>query len=93
MGKNLIGIVFATQQVADSDEHRLLSGLRNSRLKDAKLRHEFYQRVIQCLDMEGNYLLLMAADEYECPARARTAPPWTTPRMRCSSISCAASAR
>ena len=33
LGKNLIDIVFSTQQVADSDEHRLLSALRSTELK------------------------------------------------------------
>ena len=33
-GKNLIDIVFSTQQVADSEEHRLLMALRDSQLKD-----------------------------------------------------------
>ena len=70
LGKNLIDIVFSTQQVVDSDEHRLLSGLRASGLKDSALRHEFYQRVIQSLDMDGDsYLLLMACDTYEVPHR------------------------
>ena len=35
LGRNLIDIVFSTQQVADSEEHRLLSALRTSELKDA----------------------------------------------------------
>ena len=34
LGRNLIDIVFSTQQVADSDEHRLLRALRDSQLKD-----------------------------------------------------------
>ena len=69
LGRNLIDIVFSTQQVADSEEHRLLSALRNSELKDAEAREAFYQRVIQSLDMgENNYLICLlytsdAADE------------------------------
>ena len=35
-GKNLIDIVFSTDQVVDSDEHRLLMALRDSGLKDGK---------------------------------------------------------
>ena len=37
-GKNLIDIVFSTDQVADSDEHRLLMALRDSGLKDGEDR-------------------------------------------------------
>ena len=62
LGKNLIDIVFSTQQVADSDEHRLLMGLREPELKDPELRRLFYERVIGSLDMEDcGYLLLLAA--------------------------------
>ena len=69
LGKNLIDIVFSTRQVADSPEHRLLSDLRHSGLKDRSLRQAFYQRVIGSLDLEGNYLLLLAGDEYDVPRR------------------------
>ena len=72
LGKNLIDIVFSTQQVADSDEHRLLMALRDSRLKDGEVRQEFYQRVIDSLDMEdGNYLILLAHDAYDVPHRGK----------------------
>ena len=72
LGRNLIDIVFSTQQVADSEEHRLLSALRNSELKDSDAREAFYQRVIQSLDMgENNYLILLAADAYDVPHRGK----------------------
>lgn len=72
LGKNLIDIVFSTQQVADSDEHRLLSALRNSSLQDREAREAFYQTVIQSLDMEGsNYLLLLVSDTYDVPTRGK----------------------
>ena len=59
LGRNLIDIVFSTQQVADSDEHRRLMTLRDSKLKDGEVRQEFYQAVIDSLDMgESNYLML-----------------------------------
>ncbi len=35
LGKNLIDIVFSTRQVADSEEHRLLMGLRSGRQRPA----------------------------------------------------------
>lgn len=71
-GKNLIDIVFSTGQVADSDEHRLLSALRESGLKDGEVRQEFYQKVIDALDMgDSNYLILLAHDSYDVPYRGR----------------------
>ena len=71
-GKNLIDIVFSTQQVANSEEHRLLMALRDSQLKDGKARKAFYDRVIGTLDMDGgNYLLLMAYDAYDVPYKGK----------------------
>ena len=70
LGKNLIDIVFSTQQVADSDKHRLLMALRDSRLKDGEVRQEFYQKDIDRLDMgESSYLILLAHDAYDMPHR------------------------
>ena len=72
LGKNLIDIVFSTQQVMDSEEHRLLSALRASGLKDGEVRRSFYQKVIGSLDMDGgNYLLLLACDSYDVPRRGK----------------------
>jgi len=72
LGKNLIDIVFSTQQVADSDEHRLLMALRDSGLKDGEVRQEFYRKVIDNLDMgDGNYLILLAHDTYDVPYRGK----------------------
>lgn len=72
LGKNLIDIVFATGQVVDSQEHRLLTRLRDSQLKDAEVRQEFYDKVIASLDMEDSgYLILLAHDTYDVPYRSR----------------------
>lgn len=72
LGRNLIDIVFSTQQVADSQEHRLLSALRNSGLEDTGARQTFYRTVIDALDMDGsNYLILLAHDAYDVPHRSK----------------------
>lgn len=72
LGKNLIDIVFSTQQVQDSEEHRLLSALRSSALKDGEVRNHFYRKVIDSLDMGGDsYLLLIACDAYDVPRRGK----------------------
>ena len=72
LGKHLIDVVFSTQQVMDSDEHRLLSALRESGLKDGEIREAFYRTVIDALDMgEDNYLLLLAHDAYDVPRRGK----------------------
>ncbi len=70
LGKNLLDITFTTQQVVDSDEHRLLMALRSSSLKDPESMQAFFQRVIQSNVLEGNYLILLAYDTYDVPYRS-----------------------
>lgn len=71
LGKNLLDIAFTTMQVADSEEHRLLMSLRGSRLGDEATLTEFYRRVTESLELEGNYLILAACDSYDVPYRTR----------------------
>ena len=92
LGRNLIDIVFSTRQVADSEEHRLLTALRDCQLKDSALRQSFYEKLIGALELEeSNYLILLAHDVYDVPHRARTTP-WTA-RTPCSPTLSAASVR
>ena len=68
LGKNLLDISFATKQVMDSEEHRLLSALRKTELQDPELRESFYRCIIDSLDMDGsNYVILLAFDAYDVP--------------------------
>lgn len=68
LGKNLLDIAFATKQVLDSDEHRLLSALRKSEGQDPALLDQFYHTIIGHLDLDGgNYLILLAFDTYDVP--------------------------
>lgn len=72
LGRNLIDIVFSTRQVADSEEHRLLTALRDCQLKDSALRQSFYEKLIGALELEeSNYLILLAHDVYDVPHRAK----------------------
>jgi len=71
LGKNLIDIAFATQQVVDGEEHKLLMGLRDSSLKDETSVQAFFQRVIQAINLEGNYLILLSHDTYDVPYRSK----------------------
>ena len=71
IGKNLIDITFKTSQVADSPEHKLLMELRKSGLKDDTLRMEFYQKIMDSVAMEGNYLILLGCDSYDVPFKSK----------------------
>ncbi len=67
VGKNLIDIEFTTQQVLEGGEHKLLMRLRDSSLEDDAAVRQFYENAIQTLDVEGNYLILLAYDKYDVP--------------------------
>ncbi len=71
IGKNLIDITFKTSQVANSPEHKLLMDLRASKLADDELLHGFFQKIIDSVVMEGNYLILMGCDSYDVPFKGK----------------------
>jgi len=71
IGKNLIDITFKTSQVANSPEHKLLMDLRASKLADDELLHGFFQKIIDSVVMEGNYLILMGCDSYDVPFKSK----------------------
>lgn len=71
LGKNLIDITFATQQVVDGEEHKLLMELKNSSLKNEEAVQAFFQRVIQSLTIDGQYLILLAHDTYDIPYKSK----------------------
>ena len=71
IGRNLVDISFDTKQVVSSDEHRLLMALRSSSTNDIDAVHTFYQRVIEALNLETNYLILLTYDAYDIPYRAK----------------------
>ncbi len=66
-GKNLIDIDFSTGDVLDGEEHKLLSALTNTQLKLEEGAQKFYQRIIDSLELEGHYLILMMHDAYDVP--------------------------
>ena len=62
---NLIDIHFTTQQVMESPEHKLLCNLRETALQDEDVIHSFYKKIIDSLEIEGNYMILLAYDCYD----------------------------
>ena len=71
LGKNLIDVSFTTKQVADSEEHRFLMSLRQSKLNDESLRMEFYKKAIENLSFGENYLILLGCDCYDVPFKSK----------------------
>ena len=71
IGKNLVDITFKTAQVADSPEHKLLMGIRESKGKDEELRRELYKKIIETVHFEENYLILLGAETYDVPFKSK----------------------
>ena len=71
IGKNLIDISFKTSQVGNSEEHKLLMALRESRLKDDQLLQKLYSKIIENVSMEDNYLILVGCETYDVPFKSK----------------------
>ena len=66
LGKNLIDIEFATQQVMEGEEHKLLMDIRAD-IGNAELREKLYQKIIPAVNLDCNYIILLGADRYDVP--------------------------
>ena len=71
IGKNLIDITFKTSQVQDSAEHKLLMQLRETQLKDEEIRLTFYKKVMESLNFQDSYLILLGSESYDVPFRSK----------------------
>lgn len=63
--RNLLEIEFSTDQVMNSEEHKLLTDLRSTELTDKELVRKLYDKIISSLELEGNYMILLAHDRYD----------------------------
>jgi len=70
MGKTLNDIEFRTKQVMDSEEHRLLMELRKSKLGNEEALDKLYNKIAMSLELEVNYLILLAYDCYDVPYKS-----------------------
>ncbi len=71
LGRNLLDISFTNQQVTSGEEHARLMALRKEGLKDETAVSDFFKTIVDSLQMEGNYLILLMHDVYDVPHRAR----------------------
>lgn len=70
-GKNLLDITFRTAQVAESPEHKMLMKLRGQGISDEENRMAFFQKIMESLSLEENYLILLGTDSYDVPFKSR----------------------
>lgn len=71
VGKNLIDISFQTSQVAGSPEHKLLMDLRAARLSNEEQRMALYKKVMESVDLDCAYLILLGCDSYDVPFKSK----------------------
>lgn len=72
LGKKLNNLTFTTAQVANKDpRHAALMDLRKCTLKDQEQRTDMYRRIIDSLQMDSNYLILLGCDTYDVPFKSK----------------------
>lgn len=64
-GRNLYDVGFTNAQVTDSEEHKLLTTLRSSGLKDEQALEKLYEKIIGSLLTDSEYIILLASDRYD----------------------------
>lgn len=67
VGKNLIDITFSTQQVMESEEHKLLMNLQETSLNDEELLNAFFDKIIGAVESDDSYAILIGCDAYDVP--------------------------
>lgn len=68
-GQNLLDVEFTPQQVMDSPEHRLLTALKDTALRDDETVEAFFQQIISHVQSQEHYLILLMHDGYDLPRR------------------------
>lgn len=67
-GKNLLDIAFSTEQVENSEEHKLLMKLRETELCEKEFLQKLYSKILGSYITENDYLVLVAYDKYDIPS-------------------------
>ncbi len=65
VGVHLLNLDFSTNQVMYGEEHKLLMSLRESMLSDDTAVQSFFNKIVNALEIEGSYMILLAADTYD----------------------------
>lgn len=65
VGVHLLNIDFSTDQVMHGEEHKLLMNLRETMLTDESVVNTFFNKIANSLEIEGSYMVLLAADTYD----------------------------
>ena len=69
LNRNLVEIEFSTQQVLESEEHKLLTELRTTQLKEKEVVHKLFDKITGNDLSEDNYVILLAYDHCDVFAK------------------------
>ena len=67
IGRNLQNIEFSAKQVMEGEEHKLLMDLRKSDCEDRDLRNHLFRKIIDSVEIEENFVILLVCDKYDVP--------------------------
>ena len=91
IGKNLINMEFPLDQELNGGTQEFLMRLRDSKLTDEDLLEQFYDKIITSNDMGKIFSFCSSMPPMTFRAELPTIWKCSTPPMRCTTTSCAAS--
>ena len=68
LGRTLVDIEFSTKQVLEAPEHKTLMDIRSSGLADDDAVKSLFERIIETVEMDTNYVIILANDKYDVPS-------------------------
>ena len=66
--RTLVDIEFSTKQVLEAPEHKTLMDIRSSGLADDDAVKSLFERIIETVEMDTNYVIILANDKYDVPS-------------------------
>ena len=66
--RTLVDIEFSTQQVLEAPEHKALMDIRSSGLADDEAVKSLFDRIIETVEMDTNYVIILTNDKYDVPS-------------------------
>lgn len=70
LNRNLLSVVYHTEEEKPDSAHSLLMDLRKSRLSDESLLSEFYESIVESYEYAGKYLILLVHGVYDVPGKS-----------------------
>ncbi|MCI8550636.1 MAG: DUF4317 domain-containing protein [Lachnospiraceae bacterium] len=70
LGKNLVSLEFPLAAENEGSAHDLLLRLRDTKLADDLLLDTFYDMILESIDIEGSFLILLIHSSYDIPGKS-----------------------